>query len=117
MRRTAGARRAVAAHSHRSAHPRHPSRAERSHTMTTYVSDDNGGTLCVDCAGRCSRALPVRCDDPWCECACNHDGRARDLDDRPASTLAAIAAEIERENRPTVEQLMAERYGVRRRSA
>ena len=85
--------------------------------MTTYVDDDYGGTLCVDCAGRCSSALPVRCDDPWCECVCNHDGRVHDLDDRPASTLAAIAAEIERENRPTVEELMAERYGLRRRSA
>lgn len=37
--------------------------------------------------------------------------RARDLDDRHPDKLAAVAADLEREARPSVEELTAERYG------
>jgi len=53
---------------------------------------------------------------PCCDGAHTRHGH-RDLDHRPAGKLQVIANELERENRPTVEELMAERYGLRRRSA
>lgn len=43
----------------------------------------------------------------------DHAERARALDDRHPDKLAVIAADLEREARPAVEDLMAERYGRR----
>ena len=105
----------------------------------TYVEDDNGATVTEACMYHCAPGVPAACEGPACECDCHGDDldrliaeerrdpvfraeydrlaaeHARELDDRPADKLAAIAADVEREARqsdPTAdyEQLRQERF-------
>lgn len=43
--------------------------------------------------------------------------RARELDDRHPDKLAVVAADLGREARPSIEELMVERYGRRVRGS
>lgn len=94
--------------------------------MPTYV-DDGDGMVSETCLYHCAPARPAPCDGPDCECTCHRSSepwvdpelvnRARELDDRPGDKLHVIAAELERERMPTLDELRAERYGPRPRRA
>ena len=101
----------------------------------TYVEDDNGATVTEECMYHCAPGAPAACDAPACECDCHGDDldrliaeerrdpvfraeydrlaaeHARELDDRPADKLAAIAADMEREQYGSLRDLTAERFG------
>lgn len=79
--------------------------------MTEWY-DTDGGPVTADCWYHCVPGRPAMCDTDGCACLCHDEAaRARQLDDRPADKLAAIAAEIDRERTPELEALLAERYG------
>ena len=89
----------------------------------TYVEDDNGRSVTEACMYHCAPGAPAACDAPACECdfraeydrlAAEH---ARELDDRPADKLAAIAADMEREQYGSLRDLTAERFGRPTRGA
>ena len=107
----------------------------------TYVEDDNGATVSEACMYHCAPGAPAACEGPACECDCHGDDldrliaeerrdpvfraeydrlaaeHARELDDRPADKLAAIAADMEREQYGSVRDLTAERFGRPTRGA
>jgi hypothetical protein len=85
-----------------------------------YEADD--GPVCPDCAARCDVALPVRCDVSWCSCMCRtlddtDADRARALDDRDQAALENVARDVEAESRPSLTELLAERFGRPTRGA
>jgi hypothetical protein len=83
--------------------------------MAEYVEDyGSGKPLCVDCAtGACVGDISWECDAEHCQCPCRADDRARELDDRPADKLAAVAAELAAERDGDPRDLTAERFGPR----
>lgn len=98
--------------------------------MTTYASDTDGTVICVDCLhGGCVTAgRPCEAEDCRCECRIRAgvyellDGlherarRAREVDERHPDKLDVIAAELEHEARPDVQDLTAERFRRPRRA-
>lgn len=90
--------------------------------MTTYVADhETGLPLCADCGVGACHGTYI-CEAEHCRCWCRgeeaeQERRAAEMDDREPGKLHVIAAEIERENRPSVEALMDERFGRTPRSA
>lgn len=79
--------------------------------MTRYDIDSSGAPVCADCSvGQC-RPDELGCWAQWCQCMCRATARAAEVDDRPDAALANLARDIERENRATVTELMAERFG------
>jgi hypothetical protein len=92
-----------------------------------YLPDDNGNMICDDCWHHCTGEP---CPQIHCRCACHPEPpppagslmklagrmagggwqRALELDDRPAVALANLAADIEAEARPDLQQLLDERF-------
>jgi hypothetical protein len=76
--------------------------------------DTDRGSVCGDCwHGACLPPLAEICDATDCRCQCRDrdGGRARELDDRPAETLAALARDMERERYAPPLTYTAERHG------
>lgn len=92
---------------------------EAEHCQCDCNRDENGALLCDgDPAGNpyphtCAADGVMNCT----ACAYQPHVRARELDDRPDDKLHVIAAEIELEAKPSVEELMVERYGPAPRRA
>jgi hypothetical protein len=83
---------------------------------------EDEGPVCRDCAARCDVALPVGCTVSWCTHACKRLGdvdadRARALDDRDHAALENVARDVEAESRPSLTELLAERFGRPTRGA
>ena len=90
---------------------------------TVYHVDDDGREVSYDCLHYCAPGQPAACDRRWCRCQCHQPipdvdpQRAAQLDDRPADKLAAIAADMEREQYGSLRDLTAERFGRPTRGA
>ena len=80
----------------------------------TYVEDDNGATVTEACMYHCAPGAPAAFRAEYDRLAAEH---ARELDDRPLDKLAAIAADMEREQYGSVRDLTAERFGRPTRGA
>lgn len=87
----------------------------------TLVLGPDGEQTCEECAyAMCGPGGRYICTVAGCHCPCcerDHDyeraERARELDNRHPDKLAVIAADMERERLPTVDELRRERYGLR----
>jgi hypothetical protein len=101
--------------------------------VTTYVEDDNGGSITEACLYHCAPGAPAWCFGAHCQCQCHVEqrdaatllgegdvvdpDRARELDDRPPDKLRVIANDLAAEARPDVRDLTAERFGRPTRGA
>jgi hypothetical protein len=100
------------------------------------VDDGEGVPVTEECMFYCAPGFEAACEDDGCRHPCHEADRswladpvvrdeldrleaehARVRDARPDVALEAVARDLEAENRPDVAELLAERYGVRRRSA
>lgn len=78
-----------------------------------YVTDEDGAVISGECLHNCAPGAPAPCEADDCACACHSEAeRAREADDRHPHKLHVIAADMEREARPTSEELMGERFGA-----